>query len=169
MTTLEMQAQETVEGTAIAPPILFLQSSSDNSTQKVEEIGQNPGIFRVEEGKGQQRTREEQGRTRIKKKLFLDMYYRTLGSISYTCRLTQIARSTYYEWMERDGEFRGSVEMTILMIQDEVEGRLMRLIRKGHPASIRYYLDRRHPNYMPRYHESRTGSVAGSPIVYRYG
>ncbi|MFA5129733.1 MAG: hypothetical protein WC477_02305 [Patescibacteria group bacterium] len=174
MQQTETRTQKTLVWGQVAPTLLLLQSGVDETKNKSDEIGQKCVVQtetrdNIEEG-AKEKAKEEQERTKIKKRLFLEVYGRALGSISRSCRAIEIARSTYYEWIENDLEFKKEVDMTAFMVRDDVDGYLLDLIHeKHHPASIRYWLSRRHPKYRPPYRPRRADIVAlqkGSAITY---
>lgn len=94
--------------------------------------------------------KKEQERTRIKKLLFLGIYKKTLGSIKATCQKADISRDTFYDWFAQDQEFHKEVRSAWTEKLEDVEEELNKLILSGDGASVRYWLDRRHPLYMPR-------------------
>jgi len=55
-------------------------------------------------------SREEQERTTIKKKLFLELCEKSRGNITMTCTKVEIYRDTYYKWCQSDPEFKRQVE-----------------------------------------------------------
>ena len=70
----------------------------------------------------------------------------------------EIGRRTYYDWLENDPGFRLKVKQTFEEILEDAEELLNMSMLQGNAASIRYFLDRRHPDYMPRksYRKSRS-------------
>jgi hypothetical protein len=105
---------------------------------------------------------EEQERTRISKKLFLENYEICRGVVSAICDKIGINNATFYKWKNSDPEFVENLEKLKENINDEVEDILMGLVRiKRDPTSVRYYLDRRHPDYRPR---QELGGIEGQPL-----
>jgi len=103
--------------------------------------------------------REEQERSKIKKIFFLGIYRKTLGSIKATCEEVDIHRATFYRWMEEDENFRKDIDKAYKEKLDDVEQRLNEKIIEGDATMIRYFLDRKHPDYRPR---SVTEVIAGT-------
>ena len=89
-------------------------------------------------------------RTKVKKELFLKYYRSTLGSIGATCDKVDIARSTYYEWLSKDPIFNKKIRASFADKLNDVEQQLNQAVLKGDVGAIRYFLDRRHPLYMPK-------------------
>jgi len=93
----------------------------------------------------------DQTRTRIKKALFLEMWEVTRGVIVATCDKVGIDRKTYYRWRDGDASFRDALEEVERTRNKEVEDILMGKIMIEHdPSCVKYYLDRKHPEYKPR-------------------
>lgn len=95
--------------------------------------------------------KEEQERTRIKKKLFLEYFEKTRGVISAVCQKIEIDRGTYYLWKNGDPEFAKAISAVEGKRSSDIEDLLMAKIfieRDG--TSIRYWLDRKHPGYKPK-------------------
>ncbi|MFZ3032246.1 MAG: hypothetical protein WA082_04375 [Candidatus Moraniibacteriota bacterium] len=103
--------------------------------------------------------KEEQERTRIKKKLFLEVFGKTLGAVSATCEKVGIERNTFYNWKKDDPAFLFELKERERNMLEDVEQVLKKLILKEEGASVRYFLDRRHPLYRPRVKVD--GPVAG--------
>jgi len=93
---------------------------------------------------------KEQERTRVKKDLFITFYKKTLGSIGATCDKVDISRDTYYEWLKRDPVFNQKIRASFEDKLNDVEQQLNQAVLKGDVSAIRYFLDRRHPLYMPK-------------------
>ncbi|MFA5168751.1 MAG: hypothetical protein WC530_09510 [Candidatus Omnitrophota bacterium] len=114
-------------------------------TTKVDEMAGN------EENKGDsEKEKKELEKTRINKQLFLQAWKKSLGCVADACALTHISESGFYLWKRTDPDFVRDLAATQLEIDEMVEGKLMRLIRREHPPSIRYYLDRRVGKFKPK-------------------
>jgi hypothetical protein len=94
---------------------------------------------------------QQQARTLEKKKKFLEFYANEgRGMIAPTCKMVGIKSSkTVYNWIKNDPGFKDAMDEMVSIINDYVEDVLMHLIfiKKDGP-SIRYFLNRRHPDYM---------------------
>lgn len=94
---------------------------------------------------------DEEARTRIKKQLFLEVLSKTRGVITIACDQTGIGRRTYYDWIEKDPAFAAAVNEVNAdknaIAEDILWGKIT--VEKDGP-SIRFYLDRKHPNYKQR-------------------
>ncbi len=97
-----------------------------------------------------EKEREERETTKARKKIFLTIWEKTLGSVKATCEKTGIERTTYYLWMNTDPEFAANIRGYWQQKLEDVEQMMNTLILKGDGAMIRFFLDRRHPLYKPR-------------------
>lgn len=84
------------------------------------------------------------------KQMFLFYYERSLGSILKSCKNSGIARSTFYNWMATDLDFKKAIQELEDRQIDFVENKLYELIVAGDGPSIRYYLDRRSDKWKPK-------------------
>jgi len=93
---------------------------------------------------------DEQERTTKKKVEFLSEYQRLLGIITATCQKVGINRSTYYDWIDQDEEFKKAVEKLSIQQRGDVEDRLVKAIAADNIAAIIFYLKSKHPEYKPK-------------------
>lgn len=89
-------------------------------------------------------------RTKANKARFLELFEKTMGTITVSCAEAGIERKTFYNWMDNDPHFRSAVNEIRENRGDQVEDRLMKLIQEGDPSSTRFYLDRRVKRYQKR-------------------
>ena len=93
----------------------------------------------------------EQERTRISKKLFLELLPKNKGVIALVCQKMDIDRTTYYRWRDNDPVFAKAVKDSFADLNERVEDMLMiKIFQQGDGSSIRYFLDRKNPNYKPK-------------------
>jgi hypothetical protein len=85
-----------------------------------------------------------------RKEKFLVFYRKTLGSIKDTCDMAGIVRDTYYDWRDKDPEFMKAIKDAFVEKMEDVERQLNKLMIKEDGPSVRYWLDRRHPEFMPK-------------------
>lgn len=120
-----------------------VKNNTENLTKPYKEVLLDSQVSMTSEQK-------EQERTRVKKELFLVYYRKTLGSIGVTCEKVDITRVTYYEWLKRDPKFNQDIRASFADKLNDVEQQLNQAVLKGDVGAIRYFLDRRHPLYMPK-------------------
>jgi len=92
----------------------------------------------------------QQPRTIQKKIDFIANLHKVYGNISLACKLTGIkSRKTVYNWMHDDPEFLKIIEDFTNIENDMTEDALKyQIFARRDGPSIRYYLDKRHPEYM---------------------
>lgn len=108
-------------------------------------------LTKTDERKDISKKKKEQERTKIAKKLFIEMWGKYRGVISIICDKIDIARQTYYEWRDEDQQFAAAIQKANYNMLDEVEDMLMSkvFIERDGP-SIRFFLERKHPAYKPK-------------------
>ena len=104
--------------------------------------------------------KKEQERTRINKKLFLEMLPQCRGIIRLTCAKVGIGERTYYNWKEEDKEFAEEVSKQYLNLKERIRDVLLKkiMVEEDGP-SVRYWLDRKDPEFMPK---AKTEVITGS-------
>lgn len=96
------------------------------------------------------KAKRERETTIARKKVFLELFERTLGSIKASCEKAGIHRDTYYEWLKSDPQFAADIKNTWGKKLEDVEQLAAIEMLKGNTSLIRHFLDRRHPLYRPR-------------------
>ena len=96
------------------------------------------------------RKEKERESTKAHKKIFLQIWEKTLGSVQATCDKANIVRSTYYEWMKNDKDFAKAIRDYDEKFLEDLDqmGKLKML--QGDSSMIKFYLDRRHSNFKQR-------------------
>ena len=84
--------------------------------------------------------RKEQLRTKKAKELMLKELVIALGNVTSACIETGIDRKTYYKWLDKDKDFKQSVDYIPEITLDFFEGALMKQIKKGNIAGIIFAL-----------------------------
>jgi hypothetical protein len=84
--------------------------------------------------------KKDQARTKVKKNLFLKLYYSKLCNISAACNATGIIRNTFYQWKEHDPCFAAKITEEEERLIDFVESKLLQNINAGDNASIFFFL-----------------------------
>lgn len=93
----------------------------------------------------------QQIRTLNKKREFLLAYEKTMGNISKACDCAGIkSRKTFYNWCATDPEFKEAVSLTGRMQHDLIQDLLHMRIIKGDLLAIKFFLSRKHPDYMQK-------------------
>ena len=76
----------------------------------------------------------------INKKAMIKALEKTLGVITTACQSVGIARSTFYEWYNKDEEFKKEVDSISEMALDFAESALFKQIQANNPTSTIFYL-----------------------------
>jgi len=93
---------------------------------------------------------KERESTTVRKEMFITYYQKSLGSVKATCEKIGISRETYYDWMRNDPNFKMSIKGCWRQKLEDVEQLANNEMMKGNASLIRHFLDRRHPDYMPK-------------------
>ena len=78
--------------------------------------------------------------TDIQKSAMLKALEKSLGVVTTACKITGIARSTHYEWLQKDDDYRKQVELIADMALDFAESKLHKQIEKGDTTATIFYL-----------------------------
>lgn len=78
--------------------------------------------------------------TEQKKIIFLDALKKNLNVVTAACEQTGVGRTTFYEWMKTDAEFKKKVEEVDEIQTDFVETQLLKKIKEGSERSILFYM-----------------------------
>lgn len=79
-------------------------------------------------------------KTDIKKRAFLEALEKTLGVVTTACKMAEINRSTYYDWIEKDPEFKKRVMDIGEIALDFAESSLHKQIKRGNTIATIFYL-----------------------------
>lgn len=74
------------------------------------------------------------------KNQLLEALKKSLGVVSAACQMCNVERSTFYNYMERDPEFKKQVEDLENYCMDFVETQFLKNIQQGNTAEILFYL-----------------------------
>lgn len=75
-----------------------------------------------------------------RKKQLIEALERSLGVVTTACKQVNVARSTYYKWMEEDKEFKREVDDIANIAIDFAESQLHKQIRDGNTSATIFYL-----------------------------
>jgi hypothetical protein len=79
-------------------------------------------------------------KTEQHKKAMLEALEKSLGVVTTACRSVGIGRTTHYLWMDKDPEYKKSVEDLENVALDYAETKLHSQITKENPTAIIFYL-----------------------------
>ena len=90
---------------------------------------------------------------RVKKEFFSELEKN--GIVESACKKCGISRNSVYRWKKESIRFARKFEESRLIgesvINDFAEANILRDIQGGSIPSSKYWLDRRHPKFIPRY------------------
>ena len=70
----------------------------------------------------------------------MEIFERTFGNISVSCKHMSIARQTFYNWKKADEDFAEKVDDIEQGLMDFAETQLFNAIRNGKTAELIFYL-----------------------------
>lgn len=76
----------------------------------------------------------------MKKEAMLQQLEKSLGVVTSACKALGIGRSTFYEWLEKDPEFKAKVDDIGEVAVDFAESQLHKQIKDGSTAATIFYL-----------------------------
>lgn len=76
----------------------------------------------------------------ILKKKMIEALEKSLGVVTTACKSVGIARSTHYDWMESDEDYKKSVEGLQDVALDFAESKLFKSIENGSDTATIFYL-----------------------------
>jgi hypothetical protein len=82
----------------------------------------------------------KQNRTNTKKDQMLEALERSLGIVTTACNAVGIGRTTHYQWMKDDPDYKQAVQAIDGRVLDFAESHLHKLIKEGNPAATIFFL-----------------------------
>ena len=100
-------------------------------------------------------------KTKALKILFIKYYYNLTGNIAKLCKNIGINRQTYYNWIEKDKQFKKDVEDEQEALIDFAESKLFNLINDKNPIAIFFFLKTKakHRGYIESVEHKHGGEV----------
>lgn len=83
----------------------------------------------------------------LKKEKFISLYQQLNGHITQACEGADIARQTYYNWLEKDPNFAQAIMESEMNLNDEVRDVLINKAASGDMTAVIFYLKNRHPDF----------------------
>lgn len=66
---------------------------------------------------------------------FIEAMKKCMGVVTQAAEMTGIARSTHYDWMTRDPQYKQQIDDLQMVKKDFIESKLMKLINDGDVAA----------------------------------
>lgn len=82
-----------------------------------------------------------------KKPIAIEAYKRSMGVVTTACQKANIDRSTWYDWLDKDKEFADAIKDIEKLQIGVARDRLMEAIFKGDLTTVRWFLERRDPDF----------------------
>lgn len=76
----------------------------------------------------------------MRKKLMLSALQKTLNNVTAACKIANVPRRTFYDWLENDPEFKKETEEIPEMVVDFAEDALLKKIKSGDTIATIFYL-----------------------------
>jgi len=79
---------------------------------------------------------------KVKKQKVIELYKLTFGNVTKSCEALHISRTTFYQWLKEDADFKAEIENTSPddLIVDFAEDALIGRIRAGDTTAIIFTL-----------------------------
>ena len=101
-----------------------------------------------------------------KKELFLKSYAETLGHITKACEAIKINRASYYDWMEKDPDFKQAIDDIDDSFIDLAESALRSNIENKMQKAIEFYLCNQKKSKYAHTFRGELSGIGGEPIKY---
>ena len=75
-----------------------------------------------------------------KKEELLKALEKSLGVVTTACKMARVGRTTFYEWLEKDSDFKKVVDDIKNVALDYAESKLYELIKDGNVTATIFYL-----------------------------
>lgn len=79
-------------------------------------------------------------KTKQHKKAVIEALKKSLGVVTKACKMANVGRTTFYEWLKDDEEFKNEVESITDYAIDHVESKLYELIDDNDTTATIFYL-----------------------------
>tara|TARA_R100000541_G_scaffold34703_1_gene43071 strand:+ start:102 stop:449 length:348 start_codon:yes stop_codon:yes gene_type:complete len=75
-----------------------------------------------------------------KKEAMLEALEKALGIVSTACKMVDVGRTSHYEWMKADPDYKKAVDSIQDSVLDFAESHLYKLVKEGNPAATIFFL-----------------------------
>lgn len=96
------------------------------------------------------------------KEAFIEVLYNNLGVVTSACKKSGVPRRTYYQWLEKDADFKKACDDVIEEQIDFAESSLFQQIKDKVPSSTIFFLKTkgRKRGYIERHEIEHSGEIA---------
>lgn len=98
----------------------------------------------------------------------LEALEQSLGIVTNACKEVGIARSTHYDWLDKDSEYKAAVDSISDLAIDFAESQLHKQIRDGKETSTIFYLKTKGKKrgYVEKQEIDHSGTITQKQIIY---
>jgi len=75
-----------------------------------------------------------------KKEAMLEALEKSLGIVSTACKMVDLGRTTHYQWIKEDADYKKAVDSIQDSVLDVAESHLYKLVKEGNPAATIFCL-----------------------------
>ena len=93
------------------------------------------------------KSRVERETTAVNKKIWIEMFSKTMGSYAEINKRTDTPKSTFYYWFNNDKEFRETIRTVKQNNQNDMEDILVLKAKSGNMTALVKWLEANHPKY----------------------
>lgn len=99
--------------------------------------------------------------TQLKKKAVLQALENTLGVVTHACQKAGVGRKTFYEWLQKDEEFKKAVQDIDNVVLDFAESKLYSQIKENNTTATIFYLKTKgkHRGYVEKQEIEHSGEI----------
>lgn len=109
----------------------------------------------------------KQQNTTIHKKAMIEALTKSLGIVTTACKIVGIERSTHYDWLKLDEDYRHQVESIKDVALDFAESKLHKMIEDGNTACVIFYLKTKGKGrgYVEKYEHDLPNGIAVQLLI----
>ena len=91
-------------------------------------------------------------KTKTKKEAMLEALEKSLGIVSTACKMVDMGRTTHYQWLKEDADYKKAVDSIQDSVLDFAESHLYKLVKECNPAATIFFLKTKgkKPGYIER-------------------
>ena len=110
--------------------------------------------------------RLERETTAINKKIWVDLFGKTMGSYAEINKRTETPKSTFYYWFNNDNQFREAIKNVKKNNQNDMEDILILKAKSGNMTALVKWLEANHPTYSKKLKvETYTGDKTYEDLI----
>ena len=143
--TVENEPIKTENGVFLDEKLDSLDKNTENT--KKSNVSIEKKIEYVIETKKEKEERIQREITATNKKIWLEMFGKTMGSYAEVNKRTDTPKSTFYYWFNHDEEFKNQIIKVLRNNMDDMEDILVLKAKSGNMQALIKWLECNHPKY----------------------